>query len=245
MPAAHACVLLLAALASTVSARALPKPGLSAAPPHVLNIVRVRVKARSAGTYAGLEALIVRAYDRAKVPLFWLCLQSPRDPNDIVYLNLYDSAEAAGRAASIDQSAVSQHPDLLSLQDRLRALTASDASMLTTRRDDVDQSLANGIDFGNMRWLRMTSVLVRSGREGDFLDGIRTAHPRGRSWMVYESNETSAYALVTLKRTAFSRADGPPLPRPLPRHRDAIEKAETRVYRLRPDLSRVPASFFR
>lgn len=246
---AGALVILVFATASVTSAspapvRAARTAHLSSVPPQLLNIVRVKVKPGAGAQYAAIEAQVVRACERAGVGLFWLALTSPRDQGEVLYLNLYESREAADRAAAAYQDAVRAHPDLGALTDRLRGLTLSDSSVIATRRDDAEAG-APGVDFSTMRQLRLTMVQVRPGQEGDFLDAVRTAPPRGDSWLVYEANDSPAFALVTLKRTAFDRSDVSPLPRPLRRARRSYGKQETRVYTLRPAMSHVPPSFFR
>ena len=234
-------VLAAALLASTASAAS----GEAAAPvgsaPHVLNIVRTKVKPRKAGAYSALEAQIVRAYDRAKANLYWICLQA-KDAEDILYLNLYESADVSEQMPAVYQDLVKRHPELVSLQERLKELTASTSSTLTTRREEIDRPLG-GVNFATMRNLRLTIVQVRPGREGDFMRTIRTANPKEGTWLVYEANDASTFFLVTLKRTSIGRRDGPPMPRALRRSKGVYLKADTRTYAVRPLMSHVSQAF--
>lgn len=243
MSAVRAGVLLawlLALVASPATAQAQSaSPG--AAPP-ALNLVRVKLKPRTSGAYAALESQIVRAYERAKVKVYWICLQVSADATEVLYLNLYESAEAVERTTGIYNDAIKQHPELPQLQQRLSELTASTTSMLTARRDDIDRA-APGVDFATMRTLRLTTFQVRPGHEGAFLNAIRTTHHREGSWLVYEANESSTFVLVTLKRTALTRADGPAIPRTLRRLRSAYTHAESRVFNVRPAMSHVSQAF--
>jgi hypothetical protein len=216
-----------------------PPPG---APPRLLNVVRVRVKPKSAGVYTSLEGQIVRAYDRAKVRLYWICLQSPRDPTDVVYLNLYNSADGPDRAAATYHEAVEPHPDILSLQQRLADVTASSTSTLTTRRDDIDRAVA-GADFATLRTLRLTTFQVQPGREGEFIRVTRTASPKDGAWLVYEANNSSTFMLITLKKTPINRRDGPPIPRTLRRAKGLYVASESRVYNVRQAMSHVSPAF--
>lgn len=209
-----------------------------APPPRMLNIVRVKVTPHNAAQYATVEAQIVRTYDRAKAQVYWIGLQGPRDGTDVLYLNLADSREAWDQMAAAYNAAVKKHPDMVELEQRLGKLTLSSVSTLTTRRDDVDRA-PHGVDFGTMRTLRLTMVDVRPGREGEFLDAIRTAPPADGSWMVYEATDTSTYALITLATgTRLTRKDGLALPRSLRRSKGIVTKVETRLYAMRPGLSR-------
>ncbi len=203
----------------------------------MLNIVRVKVTPHNAASYATLESHIVRAYDRAKARVYWIGLQGPRDGTDILYLNVTDSREAWDQMSSAYDAAVKKHPDIVELQQRLATMTASSVTTFTTRRDDVDRT-PQGVDFGTMRTLRLTMVDVRPGREGAFLDAIRTAPAADGSWMVYEANDASTYALITLTTSArLTRKDGLALPRSLRRSKGIYTKVETRVYALRPAMS--------
>src|SRR5262249_7341446 len=83
---------------------------------------------------------------------------------------------------------------------------------------------------------------VRPGHEGEFLKAIRTATAKEGPWYVYEATDSSTYALMTLKRSAFNRRDGPPIPRSLRRNRGVYLRADTRVYSVRPTMSHVPAA---
>jgi hypothetical protein len=203
----------------------------------------VKLRKGAAGSYGLLEASIVRAYERAKVKVYWVALQAPKDANEVLYLNLYDSPEAAERTSVLCREALKQHPELVKMQHRLDELVASQTSMLTTRRDDVDPVLGRP-DFAMMRALRLTIFHVRPGREGNFIMAIRTAAAKDRSWLVYEANETSTFALITPMRTPRSdRRDGPPIPRALQRFKGVVTRADTRVYAVRPAMSHVSQSF--
>ena len=235
-----ALFVLAAALLPTAAARGAERA--AGAPPPVLNVTRVRLKPQSSTAYAAVEAQVVRAFERARLPIYWIALQSPRDANDVVYLNLFDSREALDRATAAYGQAAKQHPDLSQLQQRLAEFTASTASSLTTRRDDIDRGV-RGVDFATMHAMRVTTFQVRPGREGEFVQAIRTAHLKDGAWLVYEATDSSTFLLLTLKRTAITRADGPPIPRTLRRFRGVYTRAETRVYSVRPMMSRVPQTF--
>jgi hypothetical protein len=227
---------------------ALPHPAVAqtttspGAPPRVLNIVRVKVKPKVAGAYSALEGQIVRAYDRAKAPIYWICLQGPRDASDVLYLNLHDSVDAADRMTAAYRDVIKLHPELTALQQRLTDLTASTASTLTARRDDVDRALA-GVDFATMRGLRLTVFQVKPGREGDFLKAIRTTSVKEGSWLVYEATDSSTYALMTLRRAGTKRRDNTSVPRALRRFASVYTKTETRTYDVRPAMSHVSQAF--
>jgi hypothetical protein len=236
-------VALLLAASSTAAqqpARVAPAP---AAPPHLLNIVMVKLKRGAAGSYGALEGTMARAYERARVKVYWVGLQASKDTNEVLYLKLSDAPESADGVAAIDRESLKQHPEIVKLQQRLSELEASETAMLTTRRDDVDPP-GGRPDFATMRAVRLTVFQVRPGREGDFITAIRTTGARERGWLVYEANESSTFALITpLRLSRSDRNDGPPVPRTLRRFKGVYMKADTRTYSVRPALSHVPQSF--
>jgi hypothetical protein len=213
------------------------------APSRLLKVVLLKLKRRTAASYEALEASIVRAFERARVKVYWVGLQSAKDADDVLYLNLHDSLESADRVAAVYREAIKEHPELSRLQQRTGDLKASETSILTTRRDDVE-TVAGGPDFATMRALRVTIFQVRPGREGDFITAVRTTNAKDRSWLVYEANDTSTFVLVTPLRAArSSRRDGPAIPRTLRRSRGVVIKADTRIYVVRPAMSHVPQTF--
>jgi hypothetical protein len=238
-PAAVLALAWLLSVALPAAAVAAPSPG---APPNVLNIVRVRLKPGASAPYESLEANVVRTWDRAKVGIFWICLQSPKDAKDILYLNLFESTADMDRATAIYNEAVRHHPELPRLQQRLSELTVSTTSALTSRRDDAERA-PTGVDFATMRALRLTLIHVRPGREGEFVEAIRTAAAKDGAWLVYEATESPLFALITLRRTASERLRAPAIPRSLRRFRGAYTKAETKDYAVRPAMSHVPQTF--
>jgi hypothetical protein len=229
-------------LSSSVPANAAPAAATPGAHPRILNVVRVRLKPKSSGAYATLESQIVKAYERAKVPLYWICFQSPKDSTDIVYLNLYDSSDGPTRAANTYREAVEQHPDLGPFQRRLSELTLSTTSTLTTRRDDIDRAVS-GVDFAAVRALRLNTFEVQAGREGEFVKAIRTANPKDGAWLVYEANDSPTFMLMTLKASSINRRDGPAIPRTLRSFKGVDLKTDSRVYSVRPSMSHVSPAF--
>ncbi len=70
---------------------AAPPPTM---PPNVLNVVHHKLKRGTTAAYQTLEASIVAAYKRAKVPsFFWMTFQATKDSREILYLNIAETAE--------------------------------------------------------------------------------------------------------------------------------------------------------
>lgn len=232
------------AQATGTSGKSKPSTAGVGAAPDAINFVRQRLKPGTSATYEAIATSLARAYDRAKLPTYWLALQSRKDAKDILYLQLYQSREAAETGASLDRDAVKQHPELARQQQRLSDLVAAETSTLTTRRDDIDRGGDDGINFATMRGLRVTIFQVQAGREGEFVKGIRTANAKEGYWLVYEANDAPTFVVVTLKRSSRSdRRDGSPVPRSLRRLKGAYSTVESKLYAVRPAMSHVPRSF--
>ncbi len=212
------------------------------APPHVLNVTRVRIKPKDPAAYAALESQIVRAFERARARVYWIGLQSPKDAHEILYLNLFGSSDDLDRATASYRGAAAAHPDLTQLQQRVTDLTASTSTTLTTRRDDIDRATAEA-DFATMRTLRLTTFQVQPGREGEFIRAIRTANPKDGAWLVYEANDSSTFLLLTLKKGGLNRSDGSAIPRTLRHGKGLYLKSESRVYSVKPAMSHVTQAF--
>jgi len=231
----------LVMLAASASAQTAAAPAAPGAPPRTLNIVHVRLKAGASAAYESLESSVVRAWQRARIRVYWIALQSRKDARDVLYLNLLQTPADVDRYAAAYADAIKQHPDLVKLQQRLTELTAGSTTTLTTHRDDVEHT--PGGDFATMRMLQLTTFQVTPGREGDFITAIRTADAKEAPWLVYEANEAPVFALVTLKRSASDRLDAPAIPRALRRSRGVYTKADTGVYAVRPSMSHVSRAF--
>lgn len=226
-------------LSGNAPASAAParRPG---APPKILNVVRQTLKRGTAAAYAGLEASIARGYRQARIPVYWVCLQSPKNPAAILYLNVHDAPEHADRAAATYRDMVPRHPDLVRLQQRLAGYAASPpVSMLTTRRDEFVYGRGD-VDFATMGALRVTVFHVRPGREGEFVDAAQTG--RAVPWQIYEDAATSTFFLLAPLRTASEQRDAG-LPRALRRLKGIYTVEKPVVYAVRPDMSHAPPEF--
>jgi len=219
-----------------MSATAAParQPGV---PPKFLNIVRQTLKRGAAPAYLDLEATIVRAYDRAKVPLYWLCLQAPKTPPEILYLNLFDTPDGLDRAAVIHEDTIKRHPDIARLLQKLTGYaSAPPTSTLTARRDEFDYA-RRGVDFATMGALRVVVFHVEPGHEGEFVDAVQTG--RAVPWQIYEDRAAPTFYLLVPMRSPSDRKGGG-LPRGL-RHLKRVYRAEKPiVYAVRPAMSHMP-----
>jgi len=201
-------------------------PAMAApAPPKVLNIVRQKLKPGTAPSYAALEASIVNSYDRAKIPLYWIALQSRKDPTDVLYLNFFAAREDLDRATRAYNEAAKRHPEVVKLQQRLSALGQSaPVTSLTARRDELVYS-PQAADLATMSAPRLTVIHVRAGREGEFVEAAQPG--RAVPWLLYEDTSSSTFFIVMPLQSVTDRHGGG-LPHGL-RHLRGIYTAEKPV----------------
>src|SRR5215470_13155223 len=84
--------------------------------PQVLLLHRIDMQAGKVADYSSIESEIARAYRAARVPVYWVALQSITGPPHILYFDGYDTfaqIEAAGAAIT---KASQSHPDLARMQ---------------------------------------------------------------------------------------------------------------------------------
>jgi len=209
-------------------------------PPKVLNIVRQKLKPGAAPAYANLEATIVRGYDRAKIPLYWIALQSVRNPADVLYLNVYNVRADADRAAGAYTEAMKSHPDLVRLQQRLASYGQTPpVSTLTTDRDEFVFSRKD-VDLTTMEALRVTVLHVRAGHEGEFVEAAQSG--RGVPWLMYEDTASSTFFIMAPLRSVSDR-NGGTLPRSLSRLKGIYTADKPVVYAVRPAMSHASPEF--
>jgi len=213
-----------------------------APPPATLNIVHHTLKRGTPPSYQTLEASIVAAYERAKLPLYWMTFQSTTDPRDVLYLNVFDAPADLARATDAYRSAAPAHPELAKLATRLSGMLEAQNSLLTTRRDEVSYSRSD-VDFSTMRALMLATFRVRAGHEGQFIDAVRQAGGAGAPWILYESTTDSTFVMLWPLR---SRAEGraATIPRPLRELRRAYKRTDVGLYAISASMSRMPVEFF-
>lgn len=229
------------ALAPAAGRTAAAKP--ATAPPPALNIVHHRLKRHAVASYQTLEASIASAYERAKMPLYWIAFQSTRDPRDVLYLNAFDAPEGLARSTATYRALAPAHPDLGRLSARLASLVESQSSMLTTRREEPAYTRGD-VDFATMRALMLATFRVRPGHEGQFTEALRDAGGGGVPWIVYEANAESTFVLLWPLRSRAEASRVAQIPRVLREMRRAYRRADVEIYSLSPSMSRLPLEYF-
>ena len=231
--------LLLAWLTNGPSVFAARPAPVRAAPPKILNVVRQKLKPGTARSYQALETAIVAAYEQARVPVFWIMLQSRTDATDIVYLNVADSMADWEAMGARYRKAAAAHPELDKMSARLATFIERSTSTLTTRRDEIPFS-PTGVDLQNMRALRLTVFEVTAGHEGRFVSAARAAANRGAPWLLYEANDAPTFMLVAPLRSASRLKKVSGIPRRLRELKDSRSPTDDDVYALRPQMSHPP-----
>ena len=177
-----------------------------AGPPKFLNMVHQELKPGRVWEYGELETSIARIYSREGIPVFWVELESITGPSEVLYLNLFDSADELAKSEKALSAALAAHPELAQTQDRLlQENTSSGTTVLGVRRDDMGYR-ANTIDFSKMRALRLSTVFAHPGYERAFMEtewSLSEASQKATArtaWAVYEvvgGLPEPAYVIVT------------------------------------------------
>jgi len=234
------------------------------APPRFLNFVDVQLKPGRAGAYARLEADLVRAYNGAQVDVHWLCLQAITGPSGVLYLNFFDSFEEYENIFATYGQALSRHPDVLQMQERLQENTSGDKTVIGVRRDDLGYRVS-AIDFSKMRRLRIREFHVRSGHERGFVEAAKVVAASYEKialetpWVVYQADSGAVgstffvlYPMRSLTDWDNVLAKGGPLSdaqaeiggERLPQILlEAIASAENQMYVVSPERSHMPKDF--
>ena len=209
-----------------------------ATPPVSVNIVHHKLKRGTTAAYQALEANIVSAYERAKMPLYWLTFQAAKDPRDVLYLNVFNTPEGFEQASESFRTLSPAHPELIRLSTRLTAMVEAQTSVLTTRRDEIAYTRSD-VDFRNLHALVLATYRIKPGHEGKFMDALRKAAGAGAPWLVYESNTDPTFVVIAPLKSRSEARHAVSLAGPLRALRGSYR--ETReVYVLVPAISRRP-----
>lgn len=182
-------LLLASTLRPQEAAKVARGPG---AAPKFLNVNYMTLQPGKTAAHHEQEAAIVRGYREAKIPVYWLEWDSVTGPSGALYLNLFDSLEQAEKTGAAMGSGLASNPQLAKMQEQLLLDNVTSLrTVFTLLRDDLGSGT---VDFGKARLLRVTTIEVRPGHEGEFVEaarGIRAASERVHTdvaWAVYEVN---------------------------------------------------------
>jgi hypothetical protein len=236
-----------------------------AGPPKFLNMVHQELKPGKSGEYDEMETSLVRTYNRENIANFWLELESMAGPSEVLYLNLFESAEEMGKAMDALNAGLAADPKLQQTQDRLlQDDTSSATSVLGVRRDDLGYR-ANSMDFSKMRILRLTTIFAHPGYERAFAQAewsLSEASEKANAkvaWAVYEVTAglpEPSFVIVSAMQSlggvddaletnqALEKVDGGTLEEHLQElARVAYGASDTRLFSVRPRASHVSKQF--
>jgi hypothetical protein len=190
---------------SSSSAATAGGPG---APPKFLNVIHMALQPGKNSAHAEQEAAIVRGYRESKIPVYWLEWDSVTGPSGALYLNLFDSFEQAENAGAAMGAGLAANPKLAKMQEQLLLDNVTSLqTVFTLLREDLGYGTVN---FAKARLLRVTTIEVRPGHEGEFVEAarsIRAASEKAHAdvaWAVYEVNAgmaTPAFLFITPMRS--------------------------------------------
>jgi hypothetical protein len=161
-------------------------------PPKFLNMVHQEIKPGKTGAYDELQSSIARIYSRENIPVFWVELESITGPSEVLYLNFFDSSEEMAKSVDALNAALTAHPEIVQMRDRLlQENTSNGTAVLGVRRDDMGYR-SKTIDFSKMRALRLSTVFAHPGYERAFMEtewslsqASGKVHAQS-AWAVYE-----------------------------------------------------------
>jgi len=173
----------------STSSAATAGPG---AQPKFLNVIHMALQPGKNSAHAEQEAAIVRGYSESRIPVYWLEWDSVTGPSGALYLNLFDSFEQAENTGAAMGAGLAANPKLAKMQEQLLLdHVTSLQTVFTLLRDDLGYGTVN---FAKARLLRVTTIEIRPGHEGEFVEaarGIRAASEKAHAevaWAVYEVN---------------------------------------------------------
>src|SRR5437660_6717429 len=176
----------LSARAQTVTPS--PETGVT---PNTLLLYRADLIPGKEAAYAQMEADIARGYANAKIPVYWLALQSSTGSPHVLYFDGFDTFAAIEKAGTDVPEGLSSYPEIASLQQKLQEFVTATRTVMAFRRDDLGYHL-NKIDLAKARYVRVTIYQLRPGYEDEFADAFRArariheTNDIETPWMVYQ-----------------------------------------------------------
>jgi hypothetical protein len=153
-------------VSTTLDARAQAGP-----PPKVLSIFREEVKPARISAHEKLEAGYVRAFQKAKWPVYSLAMTAAMGGTDAWFMTAYDSFAALDK----DRQSFEKAPQLTADFERLDAL---DAEFRTGQRNFVcvlneELTFGGNFDVSQMRYFSVNTVRVRPGHDEEYREARR------------------------------------------------------------------------
>ena len=260
--------LIIALLTLTAGATALaqdqPAPTSAGAPPKMLLLVHQEIRFGQGAERRKLEIASARAYDRLKVPLSWIELESLTGPPQALFFDPLDSYQELDNDFGLFAQLFSAHPELAHYQEQIETLLVNEATEIAVRRDDLGYR-QQSIDLSKARFMRVLEVRVHPGFESEFVEDFQLlagAYEKINAdtpWVVYQVNAGSPslgflvfVPMTSLKqnddlldwRRSIRDAEGEDVAtRREQIAREAYERMESNLYAISPEMSHVAKDF--
>jgi hypothetical protein len=257
-------VLLLFACVSGVSAQDPSTPNTAGAPPKMLLLVHQEIQFGRAAERRKLEIASARAYDRLKVPLSWIELESLTGPPQALFFDPFDSFQDLDSDFVVFGQLFASHPEVAHLQEQIEAVVAAQTTEIAFRRDDLGYRVQS-IDLSKARFFRVLDVRVHPGFESEFVEDFKLlaeAYEKINAdtpWVVYQVNVGSPslgflvfVPMNSLKqnddmlnwRKSIRDAEGEDVATHREQiAREAYERMESNLYVISPEMSHVSSDF--
>ena len=242
-------------VSAAVEARAQAGP-----PPKVLSIFREEVKAGRGSAHEKLEAGYVRAFQKAKWPVYSLAMTAAVGGTDAWFMTAYDSFAAMEK----DRQSFNKAPQLTADFERLDAL---DADFRTGQRSIVcvlneELSFGASFDVSQMRFFSVNTVRVRPGHDEEYrearkllVEAQKKGNPNGHSvvYAVAAGMPNGTYLVFTPRKSLAELDPNPAITKAVQdalgednakkRQKllaDSVISTETIIYAFSPRMSYVP-----
>lgn len=182
---------LLVGTGMPVSAQTVTPTPETGVTPNTLLLYRADLATEKEAAYEQTEAAIVRSYEKAKIPVYWIALQSVTDSPHVLYFDGFDFFADIERTGTTLAQGLEAHPEIAALQKKLQESVSSTRTVLAFRRDDLGYRL-NKIELAKAHYVRVSIFQLRAGYEEEFADAVRD-RARGYEtsdidtpWMIYQ-----------------------------------------------------------
>lgn len=174
------CLVLTACL-PTLAQTVTPSPETGVTPSALL-LFRADLIPGKETAYDQTEAEIVRSYGSAKIPIYWIALQSVTSAPHVLYFDGFDSFADIERSGTDLAQGLEANPEITMLQQKLQDSISATRTVLAFRRDDLGYRL-NKIDLASTHFVKVSILQFRPGYEEDYAEAVRN---RAR---IYETND--------------------------------------------------------
>jgi hypothetical protein len=256
--------LILLACGAVAFAQDPATPNTAGAPPKMLLLVHQEIQFGKAGERRKLEISSARAYDRLKVPVSWIDLESLTGPPQALFFDPVDSYQELDNDFALFGQLFTAHPELAHFQEQIESLLVNEATEIAVRRDDLGYR-PQSIDLSKARFMRVLEVRVHPGFESEFVEDFKLladAYEKINAdtpWVVYQVNAGSPSIgfLVFVPMNALKQNDDllnwrknirdaegdDVVTRREQIAREAYERTESNLFAISPEMSHVSSDF--